>query len=303
MDKRLRWFDEGAAALRRVFDKADRGDELPASADCYACPCCLGLYYREAVASRVLTLEDVPPKALGGRPMLLTCGPCNHGAGRKLDSHAAMQAVGDSFARGLDSGQWRKATSYMDGIPLRGEARMTIGGLLFRGIPRQNAPATRAKFEAALAAHGSSNPGRSFSVTVHVGFEDARARLSLIRAAYLAAFAGLGWTYILQPALRPVREQLRSPDSEILKPYRFCDPTAPRSQRSILVVNDPPELASVAVTMGEFTVFLPGLWDDRDWESVAESFARRAGPDDRLEVNLNGKAVPWPTSPTYLLDG
>ena len=73
MDKRLRWFDEGAAALRRVFGQAGRGDELPASADCYACPCCLGLYYREAVARRVLTLEDVPPKALGGRPMLLTC--------------------------------------------------------------------------------------------------------------------------------------------------------------------------------------------------------------------------------------
>jgi hypothetical protein len=68
MDKRLRWFDEGAAALRRVVDKAGHGDDLPASADCYACPCCLGLYDREAVASRILTLEDVPPKALGGRP-------------------------------------------------------------------------------------------------------------------------------------------------------------------------------------------------------------------------------------------
>jgi hypothetical protein len=303
VDKRLRWFDEGASALRRAFDRAGHSDVLPGSGEFYACPCCLGLFAREAVASRVLTIEDVPPKALGGRPMLLTCRTCNNDAGSQLDAHAAMQAVGDSFARGADTGRWIRATSFADGIPLRGRARMTDAGLLFTGIPQQNAPAARADFEAALAAYGSSDPGRGLSVTVHTGFEDPRARFSLIRAAYLAAFAGLGWTYILQPALPPVREQLRSPDVEILKPYLFRDPSTPSTQRTILIVTDPPELASVAVTVGEFTVFLPGLWQDDGWESVAESFARRAGPGGRLEISLHGKAVRWPTSPTYFLDG
>lgn len=303
MDKRLRWFDEGATALRRVFETAGRADELPASADCYACPCCLGLYYREAVARRVLTLEDVPPKALGGRPMLLTCKVCNNEAGSKLDADAAMQAVGDSFARGIDTGQWVKATSVAAGSLLRGRARMTDAGLRFEGACRQNAPAARAQFDTALAAHRAGNGGSGFSITVHTGFEDVRARLSLIRAAYLTAFAGLGWTYILQPALRLVREQLRSPEQEIFKPYLFRDPSAAHSQRSILLVNDPPELAAVAVTIGEFTVFLPGLSQDDDWERVAAAFARHTGPDDRLEISLHGKAVPWPTSPAYFLDG
>lgn len=302
MDKRLRWFDEGAAALRRVVDKAGHGDDLPASADCYACPCCLGLYDREAVASRILTLEDVPPKALGGRPMLLTCKACNNEAGSKLDADAAMQAVGDSMARGVDAGQWVKAISYADGLPLRGRARMTDAGLLFEGVPRQNPPAACAAFDAALAAHRVGNGASDLSITVHTGFEDGRARLSLIRAAYLAAFAGLGWTYILQPALRPVREQLRSPEQQILKPYLFRDPNAPRSQRGMMIVYDPPELAAVAVTIGEFTVFLPGLSQDDDWERVAASFARHTGPDDRLEISLHGKAVAWPTSPTFFLD-
>lgn len=302
MDKRLRWFDEGASALRRAFDRAGHSGALPGSGEFYACPCCLGLYAREAVASRVLTIEDVPPKALGGRPMLLTCRMCNNDAGSQLDAHAAMQAVGDSFARGIDTGRWIRATSYADGIPLRGRARMTDAGLLFMGIAPQNAPAVRADFETALAAYGSGNPRQGPSVTVHTGFEEARARLSLIRAAYLAAFAGLGWTYILQPALPPIRQQLRSPDVDILKPYLFRDPSTPGTQRTILIVTDPPELASVAVAIGEFTVFLPGLWQDGGWESVAESFAQRAGPDGRLDISLHGKSVPWPTSATYLLD-
>lgn len=251
----------------------------------------------------MLTIEDVPPKAVGGRPMLLTCKACNNTAGSKLDAHAVMQAVGDSFARGIDTGRWMKATSFVDGIPLRGRARMTDAGLVFTGVPRQNSPAAGAEFQAAIAVHDSNSPEPGLSVTVHTGFEDTRARLSLIRAGYLAAFAGLGWSYILQDALHPIRQQLRAPDTQILQPYILRDPDAPRSQRSILVVNDPPELASVAVTLGEFTVFLPGLSQDGGWESVTASFARHADSNGRLQTRLHGKAVPWPTSPTYFLDG
>ncbi len=302
MDKRQRWFGEGATALRRALERVGRADELPTPGDWYACPCCLGLYAPEAVASRVLTIEDVPPKALGGRPMLLTCRQCNNTAGSELDAHAAVQTLGDSLARGIDTEQWVKATSHANGIPLRGKARITNGGLLFVGIPHQNAPTVAAEFEAAVSAYGSSNPGPGLSVTVHTSFDDARARLSLIRAAYLAAFAGLGWTYILRPALSPVREQSRAPDVQIIKPYLFRDPSTPSTRRGILVVSDPPDLAAVAVTIGEFTVFLPGLGQDGGWEQVARSYARRAESDGRLGVRLHGKAVPWPTSPSYFLD-
>jgi hypothetical protein len=213
-----------------------------------------------------------------------------------------MQRLGDSLARGIHTERWVKATSHANGIPLRGQARMTDGGLLFVGIPQQNAPTVAAEFEAAVGAYGSSNPGSGVSITVHTSFDDARARLSLIRVAYLAAFAGLGWTYILKPTLGAVREQSRAPDLQIIKPYLFRDPSTPSTRRGILVVSDPPELTAVAVTLGEFMVFLPGLGRDESWEEVARSYARRADSEGRLGVRLHGKAVPWPTSPTYFLD-
>lgn len=301
MDRRERWFDEGATALRRALERSGRRGDLPVVGDWYACPCCLKLYAPETVLSRMLTIEDVPPKAVGGRPMLLTCKQCNNTAGSELDAHAAMQSVGDSLARGTDTERWLAATSRVSGILLRGKARMADGSLLFVGVPQQNPPTVAAAFEAALFRSGSSSLGAGLSLTVHTSFNDARARLSIIRAAYLAAFAGLGWTYILQPTLSPVRRQIRAPDAQIIKPYLFRDPDAPSTKRGILVVSDPPELAAVVVTLGEFTVFLPGLGRG-GWEEVAQSYVQRADSDGRLGVRLDGKAVPWPTSPAYFLD-
>ena len=43
-------------------------------------------------AGRRVTLEHVPPKALGGRIMCLTCRTCNAGTGRVADQLAARQA-------------------------------------------------------------------------------------------------------------------------------------------------------------------------------------------------------------------
>lgn len=91
MDKRLYWFDEGASTLRLVLERQGRGHQLPSVDDYYACPCCLGVYPRAAVAARALTIEDVPPKVLGGHPMLLTCVQCNSSSGTNFDAHAATK--------------------------------------------------------------------------------------------------------------------------------------------------------------------------------------------------------------------
>lgn len=34
-----------------------------------------------------LTLEDAPPKSLGGKAHVLTCKECNNKAGQKIDYH------------------------------------------------------------------------------------------------------------------------------------------------------------------------------------------------------------------------
>ena len=55
------------------------------------CPLCLSPFTREQASSgRIVTLEHVPPKFLGGRARCLTCKNCNAGTGRDVDQVAAM---------------------------------------------------------------------------------------------------------------------------------------------------------------------------------------------------------------------
>jgi len=155
VDKRSRWFDEGASELRLVLERQGRGHELPPTGDYYACPCCLVAHPRAAAAARFLTVEDVPPKALGGRPMLLTCVRCNSSSGTSFDAHAAQKAIADAFIRGTVSPKVR-ATSYVDGIPLRGTAQSTENGISLVSVPRQNDP----KVEATYMRYGFACKGR-----------------------------------------------------------------------------------------------------------------------------------------------
>jgi hypothetical protein len=55
-----------------------------------ACPLCFTPFTSaEASSGRSVTLEHVPPKALGGKALCLTCKSCNAGAGRDVDQLAA----------------------------------------------------------------------------------------------------------------------------------------------------------------------------------------------------------------------
>jgi hypothetical protein len=302
MDRRSRWFDEGASSLRVVLERQGRGDQLPSTGDYYACPCCLIAYPRAAVAAGILTVEDVPPKVLGGRPMLLTCVKCNSGSGTNFDAHAAQKEIADSFVRGTPT---RKvpATSYIDGIPLRGTAQSTEDGISLVGVPKQNDPKVVAAYLRAmdsLVKDGGASP--QFSFTVHTRFDEARARLSLIRASYLAAFAGLGWNYILRPIMQPIRDQLKNPEAQLLETYILRDADLPSSTRRLLLVDDPDELRCVAVMLGEYGVFLPGLWNPLVWDELAAAFCLRREDGDRLNVTLRGKEVPWPKRPMHILD-
>ena len=85
-----------------------------------------------------------------------------------------------------------------------------------------------------------------------------RARLSWVRAAYLAAFAALGWRYICMPYLAPLRTQLADQDAMLFPSVALFDPGAAPESRDLVVVQEPHELRSLAVVLGRYTVFCPG---------------------------------------------
>ena len=299
----MRWFNEGAPKLGQVLERLGLNDVLPSGEDCYACPCCLMAYPREAVGAGVLTIEDVPPKSVGGRPLLLTCKRCNNTAGSDFDSHAATQADAEDFFRGRVTGRPLPMTSHVDGIPLRGIAQRTDNGVQLFGVPKQNDPNVQAAhFEALDALVEGGIPATNYSFTIHTRFDEARARISWIRAAYLAAFAALGYSYIFRGVMDPYRKQLQQPDVELVPTHVLRDPNASPEVRRILLVDRPDELRCVAVVMGERTVFLPGIFEPMTSDELVEAFKAKQAEGDRLRVDLGGKKVPWPNRATYFMD-
>ena len=56
----------------------------------YLCPLCFNIFFEKDLDSNLknfLTLEDIPPKSLGGKPRALTCKDCNSTSGHELDVH------------------------------------------------------------------------------------------------------------------------------------------------------------------------------------------------------------------------
>ncbi|MBP0452986.1 hypothetical protein J5Y04_26070 [Kitasatospora sp. RG8] len=295
MNKRERWFNEGAPHLRRTLEAVGLGKLLP-DGDFYMCPCCLIAYPRGALLDETLTEEHVPPRGLGGRGMLLTCKGCNNKAGHYFDSHAIKRLKVLEFIMGRGASRTLRATFHADGVPLRGEVTRAGSGILMQGVPKQNDSRVVEDHERALMR------SRGFQFTITEQFTARLADISWVRSAYLAAFSAFGYRYIFQPALDPIRAQLKDPDAEILPSLVGFNPDAPASGRSVNLVRSPDDLQGVLVIMGHYSVMLPDPWGTLSCQELAAAIGRRTDSEGRLEIMCDGQIAPWPQSPAYRLD-
>lgn len=152
-----------------------------------------------------------------------------------------------------------------------------------RRVPHRRGPGGRAR--------GPFGFRVAEKVSVH------NARLSRVRAAYLAAFAAFGY----RSAFMAQFAQLADPGAEILPPLGMIDTQAPADRRQLLMVREPAELHSLAVSIGQHTIYLPAPDQPRPFEDTAAALgALAAAPGPRPQ--LLGAAVPRPTEAQYVLD-
>ena len=177
------------------------------------CPICLSEFTKSDVATGQATLEHVPPRALGGSAICLTCSECNNRASR-VDQHAilANRARDDwSSGRGarveVDFFGVKRSRRYIpssrnDPLPTRvdqlrrGSLNLRLGGL----SNSQQLDAER---------------GIRFRIPRHSHFES----VTMLRSAYLMVFSLMGpsgYNYCESTALGPVREQIMNPEKRVL---------------------------------------------------------------------------------------
>ena len=300
--KHIEWFYRGARTLRAVARERGFEDAFPTDEDWYLCPACLDVLLTvEEFGTEQLSVEHVPPEALGGKELVLTCKRCNHDAGRHFDAEARKQQRLRQFLSG-DSQQSETVTFTVGDIATRVEMDV-VGqtGMFLMEVPEINNPADLERMEEhrRMLSETRSTDFR-FTVTPRLRYFADRARVSWIRTAYLAAFALLGWKYILQPVLQPVREQLMNPSTITLPLLSMYDPNGDPGRHEIWVIKQPTEHRSLLVICGQRGVFLPVPNDPRSLEELARSLGARA--NEPVHYTFTGDMFPWPSRPEHLLD-
>lgn len=204
--RRADWFRWGAEAASRVI--------LEAPPDAYLCPLCLNFYAKEQLAVGGLTDEHVPPKAVGGKALVLTCRPCNGLASAKLDEFVADNEKGRTFGTPHALGPLAGSVT-VAGVRNAGSIGYDGETFLIFGDPGQNNPATVAAHTELLDRMGL---GSSLTLTFRVRRNPRRAHIGWMRSAYLAAFAVYGYRYVLQPAFAPLLAAVADPDGAPFEP-------------------------------------------------------------------------------------
>jgi hypothetical protein len=279
--KKERWVRE-AVAITDAITKDGAGR--------YLCPLCLDWFSD----LDDLSVEHAPPKSLGGRAMAVTCRHCNSRGGHTVDAELRQAETLYEFGSRSMTKPMRATAHYGD-VEQRSEIIFGPEGLSIGGVAKQNHPDTAAAVTKALRAAAGD---KDFSMTLSLRTPDFRkAAVGWLRAAYLIAFGSLGYLYVLLDELDPVREQIRDPDAEILN--RYCVTTSSAAdERRLVLVGEPPGLASVAVLAGNRAILLPSPTSPGTYDRLV---ALETWPPFG-EQTLSGKIMQWPGQPVYALD-
>jgi hypothetical protein len=298
--RRQIWFDAGARDLALTFGSLEKtaGAPIPPA---YACPLCaiteadgrarMKLFTADMLGT-LLTVEDVPPRHSGGRPLVLTCRACNSAAGHGIDAAAHRVERGIRTLAGHEATRGRLHVGD-DGVPaeiewsVAGTNRVTMVGGEPAALQR-----IAAYFDRLTQKSATAEPFRlSFSLTDP---NDRRAKVSWLKSSYLALFALLGYRYAMHPFLGPVRHQIQHPAEERLPAFsiRLALPL-PFSERRVFRIARPELPRCWGVLIGPILVFLPHGEPDVLYQRLAELKHQRASFDFKAENSV------WPTAPVF----
>ena len=288
MSRSLRWFEVGASALARLG--RTEGDH-------YACPLCLRVFGRDQLDQ--LSEEHVPPRSLGGKALVLTCKKCNNEGGAKVDAHAARQQKAERIVARQDKGPSRARVS-IGGVSAVVDVR-TDAGILVAHRPDLNHPATgnRLIMEFVDAIRNRQIPPITLNYNLGGTLDLHQAGVSWLRAAYLAVFAALGYSFILRPVFNPIRRQILYPQElHIQRHTIFLPIDEDPGTKYLLFVKEPAWLKALAVRLGTRVVLLP-VFDDSSLPYT--ELEQRLERGDDLSIR-GDSGFPWPVRPEHRFD-
>ena len=264
-EKRLNIFRYGSKAIAKYRN----GDS-----SIYYCPICqFGYYEVSAITGEELTLEDVPPKSIGGKPILLTCRKCNSSAGNKIDAAIAninKLADFEKIVRGQKKGMIPSVTLSFGELQITTSihAQSTFD---IRPVEKANAPNTIENYRNYLMnISGSGGNEFEFKLSKTLKYDDRLAKLSYLKSAFLIVFAWLGYRYAFDPRLDIVRHQIQEPQNDIIGTKFWIETKDKIPSKKIMFLKNP--LPMFLVSFQGFCVILPSLEFEGDTYSSLSNY-------------------------------
>lgn len=277
--RRERLFSQGLEALEALGVNTE---------DEYVCPLCVHGFRRADI--QALTLEHVPPRSLGGNPLVLTCRRCNQSAGGPdgVDTHARhlehrLDLLRGTMPKHLPVDFEVNGQSVIACLRHTKESGMEILGL-------SSPPGSRERLESELR---QVTPGATPMKLRLRGlpFDFEKHKVSWLRASYLVGFAALGYAYVLRPALAAVRQKIRDPSGVSLAGFHSWDPSG-RPGLNKLALGECSGVGEGLLTVfGQHRVLLPLYAEANDFYALAGTL-RSDG-----EFEFRGRVLPWPSPP------
>jgi hypothetical protein len=206
----------------------------------FICPGCMRQFSPDDLKTSKanhLTLEDVPPKSLGGKANILTCFECNNSAGTKIDVHLYSRMFE------MDKRMFVKGTSFHAKFSqgneiVQGEINVGEDGTItVKHQYKQNKKDRLEKFVKDVSPT-TGNPLMNIEFyPTRIDFK--RLQVALLKTAYLQCFEKYGYLIIADPIFDKVRDQIKNPDGDIYpSQFWFVGPFKEANQGVHFVTND-----------------------------------------------------------------
>lgn len=191
----------------------------------YICPLCLKVFNIGQIGEQInsyITIEHVPPKNLGGKPLVLTCKECNSVCGHEIDVYLRNE-IENSDKVYFNGAKGHFSKYGQGGAEVNAITNEDKEGIIDIRIERKrNSPINFDTF-----AESIKNSTDNLHIHGHLILGDHRrspkmACVALLKSAYLFAFYRLGYQYVLTTKLNAIREQILHPEKEIIPPQYIC---------------------------------------------------------------------------------
>lgn len=283
-----RLFNQGALALGKL---------AVLDSPLYACPICSNCFDENELKNRELSLEHVPPASVGGKAIILTCKTCNNTAGHKFESHLSKRQTLTNFTETLldkKEGLGGRARLNFGDMTVNVSISTEKGKTIISILDKINDPKTTQRLSQTFKTMSVETPQPNLTFNIETNsYSDRKIKLSLLKTAFLAASAKLGYTYALSPVLNLIRHQITNPEELVLK--HWLPKLEEVLPKYLLAIDDNSGVVLVVVD-GE-SVLLP--WHRHDYAIYAEIMTKLS-----RNIRVQFKFVPlaWPKSFEAVLD-